>query len=255
MNPNIRSAALIGTGQIASTLGLAWEKQGIVFKAFGNRSCQKPIGFAESAALITDDWSKIPADVDVILVAVSDDAIESVIELLPEGPLIIHFSGSTRTPSPHGAVLWPVQSIRREDFQEDASIPLVVSCSSAELESPVNQFASLISKDLTWLPEEARFKAHMAAVFAANFTNHCFALAQSLCEASNLPWEKFQPMLEVIIHRGMSGHAATHQTGPALRRDERVIRQHLELLENDPSIQNVYRCLTESIQRLHELDD
>lgn len=255
MNPRILNAALIGRGQIASTLGPAWEKKGIVFRAFGNRSRQKPEGFAGPSAFITDDFSQIPADVDAILVAVSDDAIENVILQLPAGPTIIHFSGSTRTPSPNGAVLWPVQSIRKEDFREDVSIPFVVSSSSADVAKKIETFASLISNDLTWMPEDARFKAHMAAVFAANFTNHCLAMAQLLCKEANLPWEKFEPMLETIIQRGLKGQAVTHQTGPALRHDERVIQQHLSLLEDSPSAQAVYKSLTESIQNLHDHND
>jgi len=42
------------------------------------------------------------------------------------------------------------------------------------------------------------------------------------------------------------------QTGPALRRDEKTLAAHLDLLEGQPELQNIYQTLSDSIKKSHQ---
>jgi len=41
------------------------------------------------------------------------------------------------------------------------------------------------------------------------------------------------------------------QTGPAVRYDENVINKHLEMLADEPEMQELYQLVSENIHRLH----
>lgn len=140
----IRTIALIGKGNVATALGTAWQKRGIQILAFCNRSAILPTGFEEENALLLSDVAQIPRHVDAILVAVSDDAVLETIRQLPEGPLVIHFSGCLPNPSRPGGVLWPIQSIISEVDQSSKGYPMALSC-SLDVREKMLRFGQLIA--------------------------------------------------------------------------------------------------------------
>lgn len=246
----IRTIALIGKGNVATALGTAWQKQGIQILAFCNRSAILPAGFADENALLLSDVSQIPRHVDAILVAVSDDAVLETIHQLPKGPLVIHFSGCLPNPGRPGGVLWPIQSINADEAQSTKSYPMALSC-SLDVRDKLFNFGQLIASEIHELNETERQTAHLTAVFAANFTNHCFAIAQALCERASLSWELFQPIAARVVEQGIAGTAGKNQTGPAVRNDDSVLDAHQRLLNLHPEFQPVYRALSASIQSFH----
>jgi predicted short-subunit dehydrogenase-like oxidoreductase (DUF2520 family) len=246
----IRTIALIGKGNVATALGTAWQKRGIQILAFCNRSAILPAGFADENALLLSDVAQIPRHVDAILVAVSDDAVLETIRRLPEGPLAIHFSGCLPNPSRPGGVLWPIQSIISEVDESRKDYPMALSC-SLDVRDKMLRFGQLIASEIHELNETERQTAHLTAVFAANFTNHCFAIAQELCQRASLSWDLFQPIAARIVEQGIAGTAGKNQTGPAIRNDDSVLDAHHQLLDQHPEFQPVYRALSASIQSFH----
>lgn len=243
----IHTIALIGKGNVAMALGLAWEKQGIHIAVFCNREGILPDGFTGNDALLVKDPTKIPDHVDAILVATSDDAVMDIIDQVPTGPLVIHFSGCLPTPSGHAAVIWPIQSIVPGKTHSASNFPVAVTCTSNRTHS-VTAFAQLVATDVLHFTEVERQTAHLTAVFAANFTNHCFAIAQRLCANAGLSWELFQPIAQHIANQGIRGNSATHQTGPAIRKDQMVLDAHDALLDEYPDFKTIYTALSKSIQ-------
>ena len=92
--PDSICAAIIGKGRVATTLGRAWESSGLSIGAFCNRSHEIPDGFTTLDALCVEDCSQLPSDINVAMIAVSDDAVPAIIDQLPSGIFSIHFSGS-----------------------------------------------------------------------------------------------------------------------------------------------------------------
>ena len=49
----------------------------------------------------------------------------------------------------------------------------------------------------------------------------------------------------------MNQNSKQAQTGPAVRYDENVINKHLEMLADEPEMQELYQLVSENIHRLH----
>ena len=97
--------------------------------------------------------------------------------------------------------------------------------------------------------DEQKSIAHVSAVFANNFSNHLFAIAEKLLENQQIPFEIMMPLIKNMVEKLNNHSAAENQTGPAIRKDEKTIQKHLSLLTNDDKI--IYETLTTSIQKLH----
>ena len=101
------------------------------------------------------------------------------------------------------------------------------------------------------LSSSQRDTLRLAAVLVNNFTNHLFTQAAALCTSQKLPFELLQTLLLETVQKQekLTPHQA--QTGPALRRDQKTINRHLELIENE-DLEKIYKTLTASIQKFYE---
>ena len=90
----------------------------------------------------------------------------------------------------------------------------------------------------------------MGAVFVSNFTNHLYRLVQDYCEQQNISFEFLLPLIEETVQRLHSYKAAEVQTGPAVRGDKITLDKHLQLLQNEPQLTEVYLFLSKSIMAM-----
>ena len=87
----------------------------------------------------------------------------------------------------------------------------------------------------------------MSAVWACNFVNHCYDVASKVLEPIGVP---FDVMLPLIDETGRKVHELSPkdaQTGPAVRYDEHVMNAQLQLMKDNPKLQEIYRLLSQSI--------
>ncbi len=244
----IQRIGLIGSGNIAQVLGKAWAERGIEIVACYNR---KQEAMLWNGLQPVESPAHLPQELDAVLVATSDDTVFELIETIPDGPLVVHFSGALPLPNRPGASIWPIQSIRKENTQTRSSFPLVLNATDTEVEKRLIPFAEKIASELHCLTTEQRQAAHLAAVFASNFSNHSLSIAQALTAKTGLPWSTFQPLVQTILNQGILGLSFAQQTGPAFRRETSVISSHRDALSQDPISLAVYDAMTESIQSMH----
>ena len=86
---------------------------------------------------------------------------------------------------------------------------------------------------------------HVAAVFVNNFVNHLYHIGSEICAKNKVPFEILHPL---IIESALKIKDLTpfeSQTGPAKRKDEKIIEKHITLL--DKNQQEIYKLLTKSI--------
>ena len=95
--------------------------------------------------------------------------------------------------------------------------------------------------------DEQRALLHVAAVFANNFANRCFAIAEKILDEKNLPFELLHPLMEETLAKALQDSPERMQTGPAIRGDEETVRRHLNLLSVHPEWQEIYREISENI--------
>lgn len=245
---------VFGSGNVATSLGRAWEANGVVIAGFCNRKGIVPPGFITTDAPCFTQPESIDVEADFALVAVRDEFVFSVINALPSGLTPIHFSGALRNPDT-GGVIWCAQSIQPHAPELMKEVPMVITANDSATREVLTQLAGRISTRLFPTMEEKRQKGHLTAVFAVNFTNHALAIAQQLSSEADLPWDWFIPMIEATSQGAIEGNAAARQTGPGLRREEAVIQAQLQALSTHPAWRKFYEAATESIQSLHEKPD
>jgi predicted short-subunit dehydrogenase-like oxidoreductase (DUF2520 family) len=188
------------------------------------------------------DLSEAPQNVDAYLLAVPDKALESVASLLPSSIPRIHFAGSGPDTLPGGATaaVWPVQSFPKGQIRNWSEIHAVVSSADGAWAEAAADWTRQFAASATVVKQEQRWRAHIAAVFAANYTNRMFAHAQELAGQSGVPWSAFAPLVGSVCAHAAAGASAAHQTGPAQRGDAPTLRLHLDLLLDQPALHALY---------------
>jgi hypothetical protein len=85
-----------------------------------------------------------------------------------------------------------------------------------------------------------------------NFSNHLFHLAGKYLEKEEIPFSYLVPLIEETAQALEVKTPKEAQTGPAKRNDEQTIAKHIEMLNDDPELQHLYRLMSESITKHHK---
>ena len=113
----------------------------------------------------------------------------------------------------------------------------------------MERVAASVSRKVYALSTEQRRYLHLAAVFACNFVNHCYAIASDLLEANGLPFEVMYPLIDETAAKVHDIPPVQAQTGPAVRYDRNVIRKQSEMLQHDQVVREVYDKMSISINQ------
>ncbi len=195
---------------------------------------------------------------DLYIIAVKDEAIREVALSLKIGEkLIVHTSGSTSLQvldgvSAHTGVLYPLQTFSKNKAVDFRLVPIAIEANNPDDLGAIRAIADRISEKVKELNSAQRKALHVAAVFACNFTNHLVAISQQLLEDENLDFDLLRPLIAETAHKVQLYDPASIQTGPAVREDYEVVNSHLDMLKNQPELQDLYRRLSQSIVNLHK---
>lgn len=247
---------LIGAGRVAWHLGRRLKGKGMPIAQVISRTEENARELANTlGATWSADFADLIPDADWIIIAVRDDAISEVAERLAphvQDALVTHTSGGTR-----GAVLapffkrcgvfYPLQSFSVEHTPIWSKIPFCVDASTQEDLIFLKKVAKTIGNLVYQVSDEQRAHLHVAAVFANNFANHCFAIAEKLLEETELPFDLLYPLMEETLHKALQDSPSRMQTGPARRGDLETVRKHLQLLQEHPHWQELYRQISRDI--------
>src|SRR5688500_11290728 len=96
--------------------------------------------------------------------------------------------------------------------------------------------ARAISKKVFRISSDDRKALHVAAVFASNFTNHMFSIAQEILEDHKLDFELLKPLIVETINKSLSIGPEAAQTGPAKRGDLEILDKHISFLSQDKKV-------------------
>lgn len=247
---------LIGAGRIAWHLGRRLKAKGFPVRQVVSRTPEH----AEKLALAlgcdwSADWSEVNVDTDWLLLAVRDDAIEDVAMVLSRfvpGAFATHTSGATpgAVLAPHFeryGVFYPLQSFSQDRVPVWSKIPFCVDAHSSDDLLLLKKIAKTIGNLVYRVNDEQRASLHVAAVFANNFANRCFALAEQILDEKGLPFEMLHPLMEETLAKALQDSPAKMQTGPAMRGDKDTLQRHLRLLDAHPELSEIYRIMSNSI--------
>ncbi|HEY1025250.1 MAG TPA: Rossmann-like and DUF2520 domain-containing protein [Sphingobacteriaceae bacterium] len=254
--------ALLGSGNVATHLGRALKTAGEEIIQVWSRSMVNASALAvELAAVATDDLSGIRRDADLYIISVNDDAIESVASQMPDvaGRLVVHTSGSTGMEvlgdASHSiGVLYPLQTFSKLKDVDFSRIPIAVEGSTPQIVELLSAVAGKLSHTVVEMTSAQRRTLHVAAVFACNFTNHFFAVAADILKREGFSFEIIRPLIAETADKIQISDPQDVQTGPAVRRDNRTMEKHLEILKDQPALAEIYEKVSQSIINLHKQD-
>ena len=247
----------VGAGRLATNMAQALSQRGHCIKAVYSRTLANAEALACSVgAMATDDVAQLPDVADAFIIAVRDAAIAEVLPALTAGrrrQVMLHTSGSVamavlgeRGAENYG-VVYPMQTFSKERLVDFARVPIFIEGNGNRALDTARRIATALSSCVEECDSAARRQLHLAAVFACNFANHCYALAAEVLERAGIGFDAMLPLIDETTAKVHCLHPRDAQTGPAVRYDEGVIRAHLEMLAAMPDAQRVYSCMSESI--------
>ncbi len=244
------SVVLIGSGNVSYHLANAFLKaENVNLVQVYARNIQQ-IDYLKAKTKITDNINEL-ANADVYILAVSDDAISEVSsKITKKNAFVVHTSGATNIDklkhNGRRGVFYMLQSFTKGKAINFDEVPF---CLEAENEIDLKlleRLANQIGKKIYRINSQQREVLHMSAVFVNNFTNHLFKIGNDICSKNNVPFEILNPIIKETILKIEKMSPKDAQTGPARRKDEKTIKKHLSLL--DENQQEIYKILTKSIQ-------
>ena len=248
---------IIGSGNVATHLAAA-------FKNAGHRIVQVYSRDAQNAALLAyhvkaepiNDLSQIDPETDIFVISIKDGAIGLVAEqLAPHEKLMVHTSGAThlfalQAYSEQVGVFYPLQTFSKTREINFKNVPLCIEASTEDIAKQITELAQTISNHVYRVDSAQRKILHLAAVFACNFPNYLYNVAQQLLEQHQLDFNMIRPLILETAEKVQTSLPASVQTGPAVRRDETTIENHLKLLENQSDLQRLYSLLSQAIIKM-----
>lgn len=258
----IKRISIVGSGNVASHVGAALKAAGIeILQVYSRNLANANKLAAKLDSRGVNQLNYIEEGADLYLFSLKDDAYD---EVLAQWPLkdqnLVHTSGSLegsilKSKSKHYGVLYPFQSFSIERTIDWKGLPLFMNASSPELLHALLNVGRAIGGKSVQLDYQQRKIYHLAAVFANNFSNRMYHIAQQICENENLDFDLMRPLIKETAEKVMSNLPSEMQTGPAKRVDLDVLNLHYSALSQDPDKQKVYQILSESIikaQKEHE---
>jgi predicted short-subunit dehydrogenase-like oxidoreductase (DUF2520 family) len=245
---------LIGSGNVATHLGAA-------FKNAGHRIVQVYSRNAHNAALLAyhigaeavDDLNSIDPNTDIFIISVSDDAIAGIAqELSKYNKLIAHTSGATDlfnilAFTDHAGVFYPLQTFSKTKEVDFLKVPLCIEGANEAITKTLKELAQSISNNVCEIDTTQRKTLHLAAVFACNFPNYLYRVAQELLADQRIDFNLLRPLILETAEKVQDNLPANVQTGPAIRNDQKTMQEHLALLEYEPEWEQLYRLLSQGI--------
>jgi predicted short-subunit dehydrogenase-like oxidoreductase (DUF2520 family) len=250
----IQKIALIGAGKLATNFAFTMKKKGLTILQVYNRSRESGMKLAEKvSSSYIDDLRELSDKADLYALAVSDSALQEISDKIHlRNQMIIHFSGTAEisilkgTSSNYG-VLYPPQTFTLRQPTGFLNIPLCVEANNSYSERKLSAFAATLSDKTFKVSTSQRKTIHLSAIFASNFTNFMYSIAEDLLTGSNLPMTLLEPIIEKTKANAMRKNIFNLQTGPAVREDFEMIKTHLDLLSKKPEFKEIYRLLSECI--------
>lgn len=246
----------IGSGNLATQLGKAISsKKGFEIVQIYSRTLQNAQSLAELVgAQAINDVDKIIKDADLYIFALKDSSMAEVIARMPKTSGVwVHTSGSmpmdvfTPYVEDYG-VFYPMQTFSKTRDVDFGKVYFYLESATPKAAMTVKEVAHALSTHIVQMSSEDRRKLHLAAVFACNFTNHMYVMANKILGNNESFTCGLIPLIDETAAKIHDMTPKAAQTGPAIRYDENVISRHMAMID-DPTLREIYRLMSESIHK------
>ena len=251
----------IGSGRVATHLATALAQHHQIIQVFSRNLSHAQTLATQLNAQAIDQFIQLNAATDLVVIAVSDQAIADLIqEITPYLPkqLIVHTSGSTELAiltqaHARAGVFYPLQTFSFEREIKWQDTPIFVEASNAQDLELLTQLANSLSEKVYQYSSKQRQTLHLAAVFACNFSNYCYDMAKQIVDAEHVDFSLLFPLMLETANKATLNDPKHMQTGPAVRGDQNILAMHKQLLaaSGQEELQKLYALMSEGIFQRH----
>lgn len=232
-----QSLGIIGSGRAAWAFASTWRRIGWPISGIATRGAEWDIAPRKTI-------EELAATSDILLVAVSDRAIEEVEATIPDtDAIIVHPSGAL--PSLRGGFsLHPLKALPPVGEPSDlAGTLLVFEGAHREV---AHQIAETAGARFAEISRELKTRYHAGAVFGSNYVAALLDMAEELIGISGVR-EDLAALAHSAVDNWLAHTGGRRFTGPAARGDDAVIERHLAALRDRSELAEVYRLLAAHI--------
>jgi len=251
----MKNIILVGSGNVATHLGIALQNCNYKIVQVYSRSIENAKKLAQKLNTnFTNDLTQLKT-ADLIIVSVNDDAISTVLSKL-KNTAIVHTSGSIGMDvfepnfSDFG-VFYPLQTFNKEIELIISKTPFCIEGNSKAFEKELIEIAKNLSSNVITMNSAQRKQLHIAAVFTCNFSNHMCSIADDLLTEKDIDFKILLPLIKQTIANLNTNRPKVVQTGPAKRKDIKIIQEHINLIQQE-DIKELYQKISNSIIKTHE---
>jgi predicted short-subunit dehydrogenase-like oxidoreductase (DUF2520 family) len=248
--------SLVGTGRVSRVIGDALVAKDARVVSVSGRDEVNCNDLAKKLNCASLKLNQPLPDPDIVVIAVTDNAIGEVSNLLHESDAVyVHTSGNTpkdvlKKHVKHG-VLWPIQSLVDPPVDFSA-VPFLIEGNSVDDLTIVRSLAERLSGNVVEADLEKRQVLHLTAVLTSNFPVYLMNEAGRILNQHELSSNLLLPLWQGMAERVYKEGDQARLTGPARRNDTQTIATHLRLLKDEPGLSAIYESLTRSIlERFH----
>ena len=246
----MNSIVLIGSGNVATHLGLILQNKGFIIKQVYSRDIKNAKILATKLnTKFTNNLTNLK-EADLFIIAIKDDAIKEIIPKLKKKN-IVHTSGSVSINTfnkkhENFGVFYPLQTFNKEIKIELTKTPICIEANNTDFKNILIKIAKKISEQVVCVNSKQRKQIHIAAIFASNFTNHMFTIADKILSKSDLNFSILIPLINKTISKLQEDTPKKIQTGPAKRNDIKIIKSHIKEID-DHDIELIYQNISNNI--------
>lgn len=244
----------MGSGNLAWNLSKSLQKAGVsIVQVYSQKLENAELLAKDLNCRFTNDTTCIK-EADIYISALKDSIGEIVWSKIDfKGKLLIHTSGSLdlnvlKSHSQNIGVIYPLMTLSKNRIVDFYNVPILIEANSIANLNLIESIAKAISNTVLRATSQQRAKMHLAAVWANNFSNHMFAVANKIAEENHIPFEFLLPLIDETTKKIHEMSPLKAQTGPAIRYDQNIIDK--QIAECPTQFQNLYRIISESIHNL-----
>lgn len=241
---------------MATALAMALYQKGFIIQEIWSKENKNARILSQKVkAKSVQKIEKMNSEIDLFIIAVKDDFVSEVAAKIPgRNPFIVHTSGTVdlkelKKISPNAGVLYPLQTFAKKNKVDFSQLPMLIEGTSSVIEKRILEVAKKLSEVVQRIDSKQRKKIHLAAVFVSNFPNYFYTIAETILKKEKVPFELLIPLIEQVTSNLKTSSPSSNQTGPAVRKDKKTMKRHLELLKNEKEWQKIYRLISEGIMQ------
>jgi predicted short-subunit dehydrogenase-like oxidoreductase (DUF2520 family) len=250
---NLR-VAIAGSGKVATAMALRMLEGGMPPAAIlaRNRSTGQFLANRSDSIFLPIEEIETGASFDLILLCVADGAVAATAQLLrPFTSHLLHVSGTVPLGAlgsgSHG-VFYPLMTFPAETEPDWDGVKIFVETSQPDLPELLSILACRLQVELLPADSQQRFRLHLAAVFANNFTVAAVRAANALLDEARQERSTLLPLLRATFRLLLEKDADLLQTGPAQRGDTPTMEAHLRALSAHPDLADMYAAISRFVE-------